>query len=303
MADPKPATPNPAAKTAAQKNKTPGLKPDLATLGGLALAFGGILGGLILEGGSIKDVSQVTAAMIVLGGTLGAVMVTTPLPVLLRAARKLGSVFMERDQPSGAVIEQIIAYAAKARKNGIVSLEQDADTVEDPFLRKALNLAVDGTDMQEIRKMMELEIALEEQHGEAEAKVFEAAGGYSPTIGIIGAVLGLIQVMKHLEDIDEVGKGIAVAFVATVYGVGIANLFFLPAANKLRSRVHQALQTRELVLEGVIGMVEGLNPKLIRSKLEAYAREPAGNKPKASKALKTAKGGDQAAAQPAAAKG
>jgi chemotaxis protein MotA len=243
---------------------------DLATLGGLLLAFGGILGGLILEGGKVQDVSQVTAAMIVLGGTLGAVMVTTPLPVLISAFGKLGSVFMDRSQPAGSAIDELIGYATKARKHGVVALEQDAETAADPFLRKALGLAVDGTDLQEIRKMMELEIALEEQRGEAEAKVYEAAGGYAPTVGIIGAVLGLIQVMKHLENIDEVGKGIAVAFVATVYGVGSANIFFLPAGNKLKSRLRETIQMRELVLEGVVGIVEGLNPKLIRVKLEAY---------------------------------
>jgi chemotaxis protein MotA len=128
--------------------------------------------------------------------------------------------------------------------------------------------------------MMELEINQFEHNGEAEAKVFEAAGGYAPTVGIIGAVLGLIQVMKNLADIDEVGHGIAVAFVATVYGVGSANMFFLPVGNKIKARLHAAVQTRELMLEGVIGIVEGLNPKLIRSKLEAYARPaPASKKP------------------------
>ena len=245
-------------------------KLDLATVAGLVLAFGGILGGLILEGGKVQDVSQVTAALIVFGGTIGAVMVTTPLPVLISAAGKLGAVFMDRSQPAGSAIDEIIGYAAKARKHGVVALEQDAETAVDPFLRKALGLAVDGTDLQEIRKMMELEISLEEQRGEAEAKVYEAAGGYAPTVGIIGAVLGLIQVMKHLENIDEVGKGIAVAFVATVYGVGSANIFFLPAGNKLKSRLRETIQMRELVLEGVVGIVEGLNPKLIRVKLEAY---------------------------------
>ncbi len=245
-------------------------KLDLATVGGLMLAFGGILGGLILEGGKVQDVSQVTAALIVFGGTLGAVMVTTPFPVLISAAGKLGAVFMDRSQPAGSAIDELIGYAAKARKHGVVALEQDAETAVDPFLRKALGLAVDGTDLQEIRKMMELEISLEEHRGEAEAKVYEAAGGYAPTVGIIGAVLGLIQVMKHLENIDEVGKGIAVAFVATVYGVGSANIFFLPAGNKLKSRLRETIQMRELVLEGVVGIVEGLNPKLIRVKLEAY---------------------------------
>jgi chemotaxis protein MotA len=248
-------------------------RPDFASIGGLVMALGGILGGLLLEGGRIRDVAQITAAFIVFGGTLGAVMVTSPLPVLLRAVRKLSLVFVDRAQRAHDAIDEIISFASKARKHGIVSLEQDADNVPDPFLRKALNLAVDGTDLDVIRQMMELEISMEEQHGEAEAKVYEAAGGYAPTVGIIGAVLGLIQVMKHLENIEEVGRGIAVAFVATVYGVGSANLFFLPAANKLRSRMRRITQIRELTLEGVVAIIEGLNPKLIRTKLEAYTRE------------------------------
>jgi chemotaxis protein MotA len=243
----------------------------MASVAGLALACGGILGGLILEGGRIQDVRQVTAALIVLGGTLGAVMVTTPTEILGRAIRQLPQVFWEKiTDPEGA-IEEILAFATKARRDGIMSLEQEADQLEDPFLRKALNLAVDGTDLHQLRRMMELEISLADQRGEAEAKVYEAAGGYAPTIGIIGAVLGLIQVMKNLSNIDEVGRGIAVAFVATVYGVGSANIFFLPAANKLRARRQQEMQIRELTLEGVVGIVEGLNPKLIRLKLEGYA--------------------------------
>jgi chemotaxis protein MotA len=285
----------------AGRKKPASRRPDLATFLGLLLAIGGILGGLLLEGGKIEDVSQMTAAMIVLGGTLGAVMVTTPMPVLLSAVKQLKTVFFEKVQAPDAVIEEIIGYATKARKNGIVSLERDADAVVDKFLRKALNLAVDGTDLQVLRNMMELEIDLEEHQGESEAKVFEAAGGYSPTIGIIGAVLGLIQVMKHLEDIKEVGRGIAVAFVATVYGVAAANLFFLPAANKIKARMKIGLQMKELMLEGVIGIVEGLNPKLIRSKLSAYIREPAtGKKAKLARAEQT--GSAPAGAEEAAAK-
>jgi chemotaxis protein MotA len=155
----------------------------------------------------------------------------------------------------------------------MVSLESEAAGITDPFLRKALSLAVDGTELQELRKMMEIDIALSEQNAEAEAKVWESAGGYAPTIGIIGAVMGLIQVMKHLEDIKEVGHGIAVAFVATVYGVGAANLFFLPAASKLRARAREALVLKDMILEGVAGIVEGLNPTLIRMKLKAYQIE------------------------------
>lgn len=264
----------------AEKTKGGGSKPDIATFVGLLLAVGGIVGGLLLEGGKITDIIQYTAALIVFGGTIGAVMVATPLPVFLGATKKLVAVFFEKAVTLGATIEEIIGYATKARKNGIVSLEQDAAAVEDPFLRKALNLAVDGTDLQELQKMMDLEIAMEEQHAEAQAKVFEAAGGFAPTVGIIGAVMGLIQVMKNLENIDEVGHGIAVAFVATIYGVASANLFFLPAANKIKARAHKEILIRELVLEGVVGIVEGLNPKLIRSKLEAYAREGSSDKGK-----------------------
>ncbi len=283
----------------AEKKKKAGSRPDLATFGGLLLAVAGILGGLLIEGGKIQDVAQMTAGMIVLGGTIGAVMVTTPLHVLLSAVKQLKVVFFDQSSPPDAIIEEIIGYATKARKNGIVSLEQDADAVTDKFLRKALNLAVDGTDLQVLRRMMELEISLQEHHGEAEAKVYEAAGGYAPTIGIIGAVLGLIQVMKHLEDIKEVGHGIAVAFVATVYGVASANLFFLPAANKIKARMQNALQTKELMLEGVIGIVEGLNPKLIRSKLDAYVHERAKPaKERAAKPEKAAVPGAEAAANP-----
>jgi chemotaxis protein MotA len=277
--------------------KGPGSKPDLATCGGLLLALGGIIGGLILEGGNIRDVAQVTAAMIVLGGTLGAVLVTTPVSVFLGAAKKLPLVFMSKTQSAEAVIEEIITYATKARKSGIVSLEQEAETISDPFLKKALNLAIDGMELKELRHMMELEIGLEEQHEEEEAKVYEAAGGYAPTIGIIGAVLGLIQVMKNLENIEEVGRGIAVAFVATVYGVGSANIFFLPAGNKLKARLRRTIRVRELVLEGVAGIVEGLNPKLIRSKLEAFGRDEAARKP--AKPAKAGQPGPAHAAAPA----
>jgi chemotaxis protein MotA len=262
------------------KSKKPGAKLDFASVGGLAVALGGILGGLVLDKGKITDVTQVNAALVVLGGTIGAVMVTTPLSVLLRAFKKFGAVFLDRAQPVSGTIDDIITYAAQARKQGIVSLEQQAAAVQDPFLRKALNLAVDGIEMSEIRAIMELEIDLMEQAGDAEAKVFEAAGGYAPTIGIIGAVLGLMQVMKNLANIDEVGRGIASAFVATVYGVGSANLFFLPAGAKLKARLKDAIRLRELMLEGVLSIVEGLNPKLIRTKLDAYLMD-GGSKAKA----------------------
>jgi chemotaxis protein MotA len=299
-AAPKPAPQATQAAKAPPRN--PSLRPDFSTLAGIGVALTGIIGGLLLEKGNIQDVAQGTAAMIVLGGTLGAVLVTTPLRVFLRAVKGLRWAFMEQTGSTKATIETLIQYAAKARRNGIVSLETEAATIPDPFFRRAVNLAVDGTDLQELRKMMELDIGLGEQTSEAEAKVWEAAGGYAPTIGIIGAVMGLIQVMKHLEDIVAVGHGIAVAFVATVYGVGSANIFFLPVANKLKARMRDASLRKEMILEGVVGIVEGLNPTLTRMKLDAYDQEPAQSaKPRASKEAKKADaaGKTKAGPQPA----
>ncbi len=258
-------------------------KPDLATLLGLIVAIGAILGGLLFEGGKMADVLQFTAAMIVFGGTMGAVMVSTPQRVLLGAARRLLGVFFDPATSFGGLIEELVGYATKARKSGLVGLEEEAQATPDPFLQKALMLAVDGTDLTELRRMLEIDMGIAEHHGEAEAKVFEAAGGYAPTIGIIGAVLGLIQVMKNLANIDEVGHGIAVSFVATVYGVGAANLLFLPAANKIKARVRVESQRQEIILEAVSGIIEGLNPKLIRAKLEAYALGEPKEKPKEEK--------------------
>jgi chemotaxis protein MotA len=257
----------------ARRSSGPPTRLDLASVAGLLLALGGIIGGLMLEGGSVADIAQATGALIVFGGTLGAVMVTTPPAILIGAAAKLKLVFLQPSYSPRAIIEEIMEYAMRARRNGIVSLEPDIERIESPFLRKALSLGVDGTDIQELRNMMAIELDAEERQGKAEAKVYEAAGGYAPTIGIIGAVLGLIQVMKHLDNIDLVGKGIAVAFVATVYGVASANLFFLPAGNKLKARVDESIRMKELMLEGVSSIIQGLHPQVIERKLEAFANE------------------------------
>lgn len=251
-------------------------KIDFATLAGLVVAVGGILGGLVLEGGGFHDVAQYTAALIVGAGTAGAVMVTTPLTLLLSALRRLKDVVWDSAPPRAALMDRLLHFARQARRSGIVSLETQTNEIADnPFLKKALMLAVDGTDLQDLRRIMELEIEAASRRGEAEAKVFETAGGYAPTIGIIGAVLGLIQVMKHLEDMERVGHGIATAFVATVYGVGLANLVLLPAGAKLKARLEQSLEDMELILEGVIGIAEGMNPKLLESKLGAFLDEEA----------------------------
>ena len=272
-------------------------KLDLATLLGLVVALGAILGGLILEKGEIKDVAQITAAIIVIGGTLGAVMVTTPLPHLLGAIKHIKSVLIDQSLAPQKLIEEILSYSNKARKSGVVSLEADVELIADPFLKKALTLVIDGTDIQDLRKMMELDIVLAEQHTESEAKVYEAAGGYAPTVGIIGAVMGLIQVMKNLENIEEVGKGIAVAFVATVYGVGIANIVFIPFASKIKSRMRQTSLMKELMLDGVVGIAEGLNPKVIRMRLDSYDMYSSGSAKTKGAAQKAPSGARPASAE------
>jgi len=246
---------------------------DKSTFGGLLLAIGGILAGLLIEGGKIGQIMQPTAAMIVLGGTIGAVMVQFPLNVVLAAGKSLMRVFFAKSMDPGALIKELVGYANKARKDGIVSLDSELPNIQDPFMKKSLMLAVDGTEPQELRKMMELELDNKEESEEKIPQVFESAGGFAPTVGIIGAVLGLIQVMQHLENIDEVGKGIAVAFVATIYGVGSANLFFLPAAGKLKIRIRQEHILREMTLEGVISILEGMNTRMLETKLLGYLEE------------------------------
>jgi chemotaxis protein MotA len=243
---------------------------DKSSLTGIVLAIGGILAGLLLEGGNLRQILQPTAAMIVFGGTLGAVMLQFPLPVVLQALRRLRSVFFDHGNNPEATIRRLVKFAQKARREGIVSLDSDLPEIEDPFLRKSLTLAVDGTEPDELRKIMELELANQAEYEEQVPQVFESAGGFAPTIGIIGAVLGLIQVMQHLDKIDEVGRGIAVAFVATIYGVGSANLIYLPVSGKMKLRIREEQITREMTLEGVASILEGMNPHMLETKLLSF---------------------------------
>ena len=243
---------------------------DLGTLLGIVVALAGILGGQAIEGGSLLQILQPTAALIVFGGTFGATMICFPMSVLKQAAADLLHVFKEDQIRPGEVIDQVIKFTNKARREGIISLEKEASEVKDDFFRKSLMMAIDGSEPKELRQTMEVELQYMDERGEHSAKVYEAAGGYSPTIGIIGAVLGLIQVMQHLDNIDEVGKGIAVAFVATIYGVASANIFFLPAAGKLKFKHRKRMIIKEMMLEGTLGILEGQNPRLIEGKLTSF---------------------------------
>jgi len=251
---------------------------DKASIGGVILAIVGIVAGLLMEGGNLGQILQPTAALIVFGGTMGAVLLQFPLTTVVSAFRGMAHIFAAPQKHDHHLIGQLVGFANKARRNGVVSLDADLKTIEDPFLRQTLMLAVDGTEPAELRKIMHVSLDSLLEREEQLPAVFESAGGFSPTIGILGAVLGLIQVMQHLDNIQEVGRGIAVAFVATIYGVGIANLFFLPFAGKMRIRIRDGQRRREMMLEGVIGILEGMNPRMLELKLAGFADEPGRDK-------------------------
>ena len=246
---------------------------DKASIGGVVLAIAGIVAGLLIEGGTLSQILQPTAALIVFGGTMGAVLLQFPLTTVTGAFRSMARVFVTPAKQNDMLIAQLVSFANKARRNGVVSLDADLRTIQEPFLKQPLMLAVDGTEPAELRKIMRVSLDCTSEREERLPAVFESAGGFSPTIGILGAVLGLIQVMQHLDNIQEVGRGIAVAFVATIYGVGIANLFFLPFAGKMRIHLREEHQRREMMLEGVISILEGMNPRMLEVKLSGFLKE------------------------------
>jgi chemotaxis protein MotA len=254
---------------------------DKATIIGLVLGIGGILGGQVLEGGKVGSILQATAAIIVFGGTLGAVFISYPFHEVLGAFKGIRTVIREPLQDPYQIIDQITGYANKARKEGILSLEKEIKNIQDPFLAKALTMAVDGVEPNTIREAMDTELEYLNEHGKMPSKVFKAMGGYSPTIGILGAVLGLIHVMENLSDPSKLGAGIAVAFVATVYGVGLANILFLPISTKLEVRHRHEMILKEMTLEGVIAVSTGENPRLIGDKLTAFLSQMQKNRKEA----------------------
>jgi chemotaxis protein MotA len=237
---------------------------------GVPVAIGLILLGQWLEGGALQSLLQLAAAVIVFGGTLGAVLLSFSLADVRGAVASLRTVFVEPAESPDETINAILRYARVARKDGILALEDESANAKDPLLRKGLMLAVDGLNPKTLREMLEVDLDAAEERDLVPARVFESAGGYAPTVGILGAVLGLIHVMENLSDPSKLGTGIAVAFVATVYGVGVANLILLPIAAKLRLRASQAAQRRTLVFEGVLAIQEGLNPRLIDQKLHGF---------------------------------
>ena len=242
---------------------------DIATILGVVIAIGSILGGQALEGGHAGSIMQLTAFIIVIGGTFGAVCVQNPLPVVIKAFGSVSLALSNHHHDTKGTIKSILDLANISRKQGLLALEAKLKDIADPFFRKGVQLIVDGTDPKLVHEILEIEVEHHEEEGVVAAKVWEAAGGYAPTVGILGAVLGLIHVMENLADPSKLGGGIAVAFVATVYGVGAANLFFLPIANKIKLKLKEEAAFRGVIIRGLVGLAHGENPRLLQEKLEA----------------------------------
>ncbi len=243
---------------------------DKISIAGLTLALSAILGGQILEGGSVHSLLQVTAFFIVMGGTMGAVMLQTTLPTFIHGIKLIKWVFIPPATDPHKLIKDMIVWSQISRRDGILGLESSIDRMSEPFNRKGMQMVVDGFEPQKIHEELSIEISVYEEHQRQAAKVWEGAGGYAPTIGILGAVMGLIHVMENLSEPSKLGGGIAVAFVATIYGVGMANLVFLPIANKLKTIIAEQVAIREMMIEGLCSIANGENPRNIETKLKGY---------------------------------
>lgn len=243
---------------------------DKISLVGLTLGIAAILVGQVIEGGHLSSLFQPTAFMIVIGGTLGAVMLQSPLRIFMQGMRMARWVFVPPAPAFDTIIEQVANWGQTARKEGLLSLENQIEALSDPFMRKGLQLLVDGIEPNRLREVLEVEIGVWENQMKMSARIWEAAGGYAPTIGILGAVMGLIHVMENLSDPSRLGAGIAVAFVATIYGVGFANLVFLPIAKKLGAHIVTLTTQREMFVDGLVGIANGDNPRIIASRMQGY---------------------------------
>ncbi|MCX7163107.1 MAG: flagellar motor protein [Betaproteobacteria bacterium] len=243
---------------------------DKISVAGLALGLAAIVVGQVLEGGHVGSLIQPTAMLIVLGGTLGAVMLQSPLPVFMTGMRMGSWVFFPPVLDPNGLINDLGRWSQIARKEGLLALEAQIASLSDPFATKGLQLLVDGAEPERLREVLEVEISAYEANLKLASRVWESAGGYSPTIGILGAVMGLIHVMENLSDPAKLGSGIAVAFVATIYGVGAANLIFLPVAKKLMANIGRLVTMREMLVDGLVGIANGDNPRIIESRLQGY---------------------------------
>lgn len=243
---------------------------DFLALVGVMISVGAIVAGNLMEGAPLASLAQPTAFVVVVGGTIGAVMLQTPLADCRRALLQLRFVLLSPSEDRAKTINHLVEWSRTARKDGLLALERTLKPEQDPLLQKGIRLLVDGAEPDEIAATLDVYVETRLAAGLRGAQVYEALGGYAPTIGILGAVLGLIQVMNSLSDPGALGAGIAIAFVATIYGVGLANLFFLPVANKLRALCTQHARYQDMIIAGLVMIADGDNPQFIRNRLEGY---------------------------------
>lgn len=246
---------------------------DLVSIIGSILGIGAVLAGQMLEGGHLGQIMQPTAALVVFGGTFGAMLLSFPIQDIKKAFKLIPLIYENVNLDVRPLIEEVVRIATVARKEGVLAVEGQRESIKDPLFKKTIKFVIDGFEPATVREIIDTDITIALEEEENAAKVFEGAGGYAPTVGIIGAVLGLIHVMSMLNDPSRIGEGIAVAFVATVYGVGLANLILIPWGTKLKRKAQQRAMTKEVVKLGVIGIQEGLNPHFLKEKLEVFVEE------------------------------
>ena len=243
---------------------------DLATIIGFVLAWGAFFGSVVIEGGDLKAMINPSAMLLVFGGTLGASMMSFPLSTIIGLPMVVKNAFVGKKEDVGAIIQQLVGFAEKARREGLLALEDEAHTIHDPFLQKGIQLAIDGTDPELVREILQTDIAfLGSRHHEG-ANLFGTMGGFAPTLGVIGTVAGLVHMLANLSDPGSMGPSIAAAFIATLYGVSSANLLFLPLSNKLKAASHEEVLVREIMTEGILAIQAGDNPRIVEEKLKAF---------------------------------
>jgi len=247
---------------------------DLSFLIGIVIALGAVVAGIFATHIGLSYFLQPTGAVIVLGGTLGVILVTTPRQSLIHSVHRIMDLLALDQVNRDELVEQIIDLARIARRGGIIALDKAIPKISNVFLREALQLAVDGQNRDELRAVLETQLRMNERHGESDAKALEVAGGFAPTIGIIGTVVGLIEVLRQFSNLQAVGSGIGTAFVSTIYGLALANLLLLPAAHRIRARVAENFETQEMLIEGVLSIIDCLHPSLIRVRLNSFVRTP-----------------------------
>jgi chemotaxis protein MotA len=243
---------------------------DITTVVGIIAGIAALFFGFIWEGGHAESLVEKTALLIVFGGTFAATAVSFPLSKLKLIPDALRHAFRSTQTDPYEMVNRIVDMATIARKEGVLALENLANEQTEPFLRNGLLMVVDGTDPELTQQILELEIDAVERKREQQAKIFESAGGFAPTMGIIGTVMGLIHVLSNLSDPGSLGPSIAVAFTATLYGVASANLIYLPLASKIKTSNQEVIHMMEMMLEGILALQAGENPQLIRKKLNSF---------------------------------